>query len=122
MRILVITFLSCLALGCGKGQKVVSYHEEIQPILNNHCVKCHGTEMTHARINLTSYATLMQAKTLGSQPLIVPEKPAESWLYNLAATSQSHFRMPPDTTSLTPLPQNELELIARWIQQGAKDN
>ena len=98
MRILVITLLACLALGCSRGPKAVSFRDDVQPILNSRCVKCHGTEMAHARINLTSYASLIQAKTRGSQPLVVPEKPAESWLYNLAATSQAHFRMPPDTS------------------------
>jgi hypothetical protein len=124
MRLVAIVLLACLIPGCGqKGPKPVSFHDEIQPILNDRCVKCHGTTTAEGNIVLTSYENLMGSRTVsGKKPLVVSEKPAESWLYILSATNQPHFRMPPDTSKLTPLPQKELELMARWITQGAKNN
>jgi uncharacterized membrane protein len=124
MRVFSLLLLSCLVLGCGqKGSKPVSYRDDIQPVLNNRCVRCHGSENAQGNIVLTSYQNLMSSHTVkGKDPLVVPTKVSESWLYTLSATSQPHFRMPPDTSNLTPLPKNELELIARWIMQGAKEN
>jgi len=123
MGIRAMLLLTCVLFGCGQSPKAVSFHEGIQPILNSHCVRCHGTEVARGNIVLTSYDLLMASRTVsGREPLVVPEKPAESWLYTLSATSQPHFRMPPDTAHLTPLPQEELELLARWIKQGAKNN
>lgn len=124
MRSFILLMLSCFVAGCGqKGSQPVSFHNDIQPILDNRCIRCHGSEMAQGQILLTSFDHLMSSRTVkGKNPLVVPGVVAESWLYTLSATDQPHFRMPPDTARLTPLPKNELELIARWIMQGAKDN
>ena len=109
--------------GCQKEQSV-SYQKQIQPILNAHCVGCHAGEQPRGKIDLTSYANLMttRAKVSAKQPLVVPGSPAESRLYVLCATSQAHFRMPPDTSNVTPLPPEELRTLMRWITQGAQEN
>ncbi len=123
MRLIALVLLGCCVLGCSKNPKAVSFRENIQPILNERCVKCHSTEVAGGKINLTSYDALMESRTVrGKKPLVIPEKVGESWLYILSATTQPHFRMPPDTTALPPLPKEELGLIARWISQGAKNN
>jgi hypothetical protein len=121
MRQFGCLLLACIVFGC--GQKPVSYRDQIQPVLNTRCVKCHGGEMTLGKISLTSYESLMSSKTIsGKQPLVYPGSPTESRLYILCATNQAHFRMPPDTSAITPLPGPELELLAKWITQGAKNN
>ena len=124
MRILAVLSLVCFLYGCGqKGSKLVSFREEIQPIVNNRCVKCHGSEQASGKVVLTSFENLMSSRTVyGKKPLVASGNPSESWLYILCATDQPHFRMPPDTSHLTPLPKKELELLARWIVQGAPNN
>ncbi len=121
MRHFGCLLLVFIVFGC--GQKPVSHRDQIQPILNNRCVKCHGGERTLGKIALTSYGSLMGSKTIsGKQPLVYPGSLTESRLYVLCATNQAHFRMPPDTSAITPLPGAELELLAKWITQGAKNN
>lgn len=121
MRIFGILVLASLLLGC--GQKPVSYREQIQPILNNRCVSCHGAERATGNIVLTSYENLMSSKaTAGKKPIVIAGNLSESWLYLRSGTDQPHFRMPPDTSSINPLPKNEVELIGKWILQGAKNN
>lgn len=112
-----------LFVGCQKEESV-SYQKEIQPILDRHCVSCHSGQRPSGKIDLTSYTNLMttRAKISGKQPLVVPGSPTESRLYVLCATSQVHFRMPPDTSQVTPLPTEELKILMRWINQGAKEN
>ena len=101
----------------------MSYREQIQPILSDRCVRCHGTETSRGKIVLTSYETLMSSRTVsGKRPLVVSGNISESWLYILSATTQPHFRMPPDTSSVTPLPKKDLDLIGKWILQGAPNN
>jgi len=121
---IAVLLLACLLAGCGQqGPKPVSYRDQIQPILNERCVRCHGAEIAHGKIVLTSYETLTESRTVsGKKRLVVPENASESWLYILSATNQPHFRMPPDSSSFTPVPKNELELLANWIAQGAKNN
>ncbi len=122
MRLLTVVLVAFTLLSCHRDQ-AVSYKEQIQPILNAHCVRCHGGDHPSGKIDLTSYANLMttRAKVSGRQPLIEPGSPSASRLYVLCATTQSHFRMPPDTSGVTPLPTEELKVLMRWISQGAKE-
>ncbi len=124
MRFMGILVVVVLLAGCGQKAPVpVSFREQIQPILNDRCIRCHGGEQTLGKVVLTSYDDVMTSRTHpGKKRLVVPDTLRESWLYLLCATDQPHYRMPPDTSNITPLPQNELDLIARWIMQGAKNN
>jgi uncharacterized membrane protein len=124
MRIIVILVFAGLLFGCGhKGPKTVSFHDQVQPILNERCVRCHGSETASGKVVLTSYDNLMAPRT-GSRkkPPVVPGNLSESWIYILCGTDQPHFRMPPDTSNVTPLPKKELEVLGRWIMQGAMNN
>jgi len=121
MRSIPILLLALILVSC--GQKEVSYREQIQPILTARCVTCHGPDIAYDKIRLGSFEELMNSRTRsGKQPLVTAGNLQESRLYVLASTSQSEFRMPPDTAHKPPLPKEELALLSRWILQGAKDN
>ena len=121
MRTLGIVLLVVLVIGCGR--KPVSFHDNIQPILNSRCLKCHGIDKAAGHILLTSYDNVMNSRaTKWKKPIVVAGNPSESWLYLRTGTTQPHFRMPPDTLTITPLTEKEIELIGRWILQGAKNN
>ena len=125
MRLASITLLaviiSVVLSGCGK--KSVSFKEQIQPVLNARCTRCHGSDVARGKIVMTSYATFMASHSVsGKEPLVVPGNPYQSRLYILCSTSQAHFRMPPDTSGITPLAPDELDLLRHWITEGAKDN
>lgn len=124
MRLLGTLLVSLLLLGCGKReQKPVSFHDEIQPILNTRCVNCHSAEKASGKIVLTSYEGVMNSRTvIGKKPIVVSENLSESWLYILSGTDQPHYRMPPDTSHVMPLPQDELLVLGKWIMQGARNN
>lgn len=124
MRFPALLLIGCLLTGCGKkAPEPVGYGSQIQPILNNRCVSCHGAAKAEGGIQLESYASLMSSRILpGKKPLVISGDYVKSWLYILCSTDQPHYRMPPDSAKLTPLPKEELELIANWILQGAQDN
>jgi len=124
MRTTALLLIGFLLVGCGKKSIApVKYMAHIQPIMNDRCVSCHGSERAEGKIVLTSYEALMASRILpGKKPLVVPGDYAKSWLYILCATDQPHYRMPPDTMRITPLPKADLELIANWIAQGAKND
>jgi hypothetical protein len=121
MKHAIALLACCLALGCQRGS--VSYREQIQPILNERCIRCHSAENPMGKIVLTSYETLVASKTVsGKGALFLAGEPQDSRLYILCATNQSHFRMPPDTTTITPLSPKDLEVLRDWIRQGGKNN
>lgn len=120
---LLIVAIALLLPGCGRKEQPVSFREQVQPVLQARCVSCHGADNAAGKIVLTSYESVMASRTVkGKQPIVVPENLPESWLYVLAGTDQPHFRMPPDTSRATPLPKGEVELLGKWITQGAKNN
>ena len=123
MRQLSFLFAALLLFGCAKSHKPVSFREQIQPILAERCVSCHGAEKARGKVVLTSYETFIKSRTVsGKEPLAIAGNPGESRLFVLCATQQVHFRMPPDTTTIPPLTQAEVELVGKWIQQGMQDN
>ena len=124
MRPIVLLIVAGLLSGCGqKTVKPISFHEQVQPILNAQCVKCHGMEVTRGKIVLTSYESVMRSRTSpGKKSLVVAQEPAKSWMYIVCATNQPHYRMPPDTSTVVALPKQQLQLLAKWIEEGAKDN
>ncbi len=117
MILIALVFVSC-------AKKDVSYRDQIQPILTQRCVPCHGPNLSYDKILLGSYQELMNSKTRsGKQPLVTPGNLEESRLYVLCSTLQKQFRMPPDTShTFLPLPNEDLVLLSKWIQQGARDN
>jgi hypothetical protein len=121
VRYVSVVLAFVLLAGCGK--KPVSFKEQILPIFSARCTQCHGAEVARGKINIASYAALMNARAVsGKEPLIIPGSPYQSRLYILCETNQPHFRMPPDTSSVTPLPAADLDLLRHWITEGAKEN
>ncbi len=122
MRVVTVVLLALILFGCG-NKKEVSFRADIQPILNESCVRCHGTDVQRGNVSMATYADLMNSRTRsGKKPPVIAGQPNESRLYILAATNQVEFRMPPDTSSLGPLAPDQVRLLGRWIMQGAKDN
>jgi hypothetical protein len=111
----------CIALvGCTSNQEV-SFHSDIQPILKSHCVECHskgGIGFKKSGFRADSYQHVMQGTKYG--PVIVPGSSTSSTLYRLiAGKTDPSIRMP---YHRDPLPEEKVELIATWIDQGAKNN
>ncbi|HEY6952248.1 MAG TPA: hypothetical protein VI758_07560 [Bacteroidota bacterium] len=117
----IVLLVGLLAIGCGR--KEVSYRTQIQPILDNRCANCHRPERAAKQVVLTSYEYVMNARATNlKKPIVVAGNLSESWLYLRSGTDQPHFRMPPDTSTMTPLSKDEIELVGKWILQGAKNN
>lgn len=97
---------ACLLLG-GPGPLAarVNFMREVKPILENHCVRCHGPDRAMKNLRLDYKERAMMA--------IVAKKPDESRVY---AAMKSGF-MPPTEKKLTPA---ELEVIRKWIAEGAR--
>ena len=121
MRYISMLMIAVLVFGCGK--KAVSFRDQVLPVLNARCTRCHGSEVARGKIAMYSYASFMSSHTVsGKEPLVVAGSPYQSRLYILCETNQPHFRMPPDTSGIMPLPPEELDILRHWIAEGAKDN
>lgn len=49
----------------------LTFSADVQPLLNNDCVPCHGGSTTNGGVNLASYASVMRTVTPGSTTSIL---------------------------------------------------
>lgn len=89
----------------------IVFEKHIRPILKQHCFHCHGEEAeVSAGLDLRLRRFLAEGGDSGAA--IVPGDPENSLLVEVLRSGQ----MP---EGKDPLPDQEIDLIAKWIQQGA---
>ena len=121
-RIVLCLLLNCLVvLPCvpsttfsaeapTKSASHIIYEDEVQPIFQKHCVKCHSEKNRKAEFDLSSTAGLLKGGESGAG--LVAGKPDESLLYEYLHDGA----MPPEDSP--PLSKQELKTIHQWIQSG----
>lgn len=128
---------TCLGMNCQTDplmqmdDATVSFSREIQPIFDTHCIRCHvtGGFANNSGIPLrliegVSHGLLVGKSSVQNSDwqLVKPGDPDNSLLYQkFTQTSPPVGRqMPWDAaTIVTP---DEIELIRRWIEEGARNN
>ena len=110
----VVVMAGALASAISPPEQRPLTFKDVKPILDKHCVSCHGASYPGGEIRLDSYAALMKGGKHGKA--VVPKNSASSRLMKmLKGTIQP--RMPMNTA---PLSQQDMEKISRYINQGAK--
>jgi mono/diheme cytochrome c family protein len=98
----------------GQSGGAVEFNRDIRPILSNHCFVCHGPDY-----NLRKAKLRLDVEKQAHARVLVVGRPDESELYRRVASTDPDERMPPSKTH-KPLAREQVELIRRWIEQGAK--
>jgi len=114
--ILIFLFTCGISLCLGESDPI-SFRHDIQPILEASCVKCHGPDKQKSDFRLDNFNALVAGGGSGI-PGIVAGDPIESYLLELVTTDDEEDRMPPIDES-DPLPTAQIDLLTRWIAQGA---
>jgi hypothetical protein len=102
---------------------IVSYNFNIRPILSDKCYKCHGPDASKRQASLRLDDPVSAFKALKDDPnahVIVPGSPEMSELFRRIATNDTSDMMPPANSNLKRLTPHEVDLIKKWIKQGAK--
>lgn len=93
----------------------VSFYRQVRPVLQRHCAGCHQPAKAGGKLIVTSYAA---TKTGGEQGAgFEPGKPTDSLLVEFITGEK-----PLMPKNAPPLNKEQVELITRWIQEGAKDD
>ena len=111
----VILWIS-LSLGQALGQAPVSFVRDIAPVLVKQCQGCHGPKKVKGGYRVDTFEHLLKPGKSDS-PAIARGKPAESELFLRLTTGDANDLMPQDGD---PLPPKQIELVKRWIVEGAK--
>ena len=101
------------------GSEILSFNQDIRPILSDKCFACHGMDedAREAKLRLDTPEEAFRKKRRGKSAL-VPGKPdeSESWL-RIISNDEDEMMPPPDSHKA--LSDEEKELIKRWIKEGA---
>jgi hypothetical protein len=126
IRIAVVT-LCFLLIGC---ERQVSFADDVLPVLSESCGDCHdrsGEGIVASGFSVSDYDDVMKGTSLG--PAVVPGSAESSNLYRvIAGKTAPEIRMPPhhDVSWAEgrgkPLSDEQIGVVKRWIEQGAKNN
>ncbi len=103
------------ASATGPAEGTVSFIDDVWPILDEACVRCHGVKEDFSNLRLDSKEGIEKGGDLGA--VLVPGKPDESSLYLRVA-------LPDDDLDLMPvegdrLDEDQQEILRQWIEEGA---
>ena len=96
----------------------VSYYTQIRPILQARCQGCHQPAKSQGDYVMTSFDALVAGGESG-EVAISPGDPSASLLLERITSVDGEAEMPPEGP---PLAEAEVELIRRWVEQGAADD
>ncbi|WP_339613407.1 DUF1553 domain-containing protein [uncultured Rubinisphaera sp.] len=93
----------------------IDYLTDIKPLLESKCYSCHGVLKQEAELRLETRVLMLQGGDSGSA--IESGRPEASLLME-RITDEEDSRMPPAEEG-SALKHDEIELIRKWIKQGA---
>lgn len=111
----ILASLSVWSLSAAQGPARVDFARDIQPLLREHCVECHGPSQQMRGLRLDRRRDALPNRVGANGARIVPGDSARSVLYRRLTGTQSGPQMPPAGA----LPESKIKLIQAWIDQGA---
>ncbi|MFP6603493.1 MAG: c-type cytochrome domain-containing protein [Pirellulaceae bacterium] len=117
-RKLLVTACCLLLVSVAEAEEKVDFNRDIRPILSNACFRCHGPDaaVREAELRLDIPDGVF-AKRDG-KAAIVAGHPARSELIRRITHADAEERMPPEESSRK-LTATEIDLLRRWIREGA---
>lgn len=94
----------------------VTYNRDVRPILSDRCFACHGPDAKKRAADLR----LDEREGATESGAIVEGKPDESEMLRRILSEDADERMPPPDSKLEPLTKQEIEVLRKWIADGAK--
>ncbi|MEK0445924.1 MAG: hypothetical protein RLZZ399_1245, partial [Verrucomicrobiota bacterium] len=118
LKSVLICSLVLLGTSALQAESPLSFNRDIRPILSENCFYCHGMDPRHREAELRLDEREGATRDLGGYSAIVPGKPEDSELVKRLTTHERDDLMPPPKSNRTVSPK-QIELIKRWIAQGA---
>jgi mono/diheme cytochrome c family protein len=103
----------------GPRNPTVEFNRDIRPILSNTCFVCHGPDQKLRKGDLRLDVEADAFADRGGYRALVPGKPGQSEVYLRITHKNPQKRMPP-AKHARQLTAREVDLLKRWIEQGAK--
>lgn len=126
LALFLLSLISCLSIGfipypqsdslfAQSDPPPVNYTTQVLPILRAQCFGCHQPAKAEGGYDMTTPQTLTAGGD-SKDPAIVPHQPDASKLLDEITIVNGAASMPQDRP---PLKESEIDLIRRWISEGA---
>lgn len=115
-RLITIAAMWVLMATSAWAQDRVRFDRDVRPILSDKCFHCHGPDAKKRQADLR----LDDRDTAVKAGAIVLGKPDESELVRRILSDDIDERMPPASSKLGQLTEQEVATLRRWIEQGAE--
>jgi mono/diheme cytochrome c family protein len=95
-------------------QQVAFFEKQVQPLLRQHCWKCHGEDPSKLRggLDLRTRSAILQGGDSG--PAVDLRQPDKSLLLQAVHYKDEHIRMPPKGK----LSEAEIAILEKWVKDG----
>ena len=100
-----------------KQVKRIDFAKDIRPILEFNCVSCHREGNDKGDLRLDTREMAFKGGEKGKS--ILPGRARESLVYTATVLPPDHDDLMPPSNKGGPLPKEETDLLASWIDQGA---
>lgn len=113
---LVCLGLILLAVLLSRCTSSVDYNTQVKPILNEHCIACHGGVKQNGGFSLLTRDQAL-ANTDAGSTAIIPGSVKGSEFIKRITTDDLEERMPFEKE---PLSDEEIDILKKWVRQGAE--
>ncbi len=124
LRALAVVVCVLLGLASARAEpsvhERVDYNDDVRPILSDRCYSCHGPDAGQRQAGLRldrEDGALAELRSGGRA--VVPGNADESRLLQRVGSGDPVLRMPPAYMGHDPLDRQEIDILRRWIEQGA---
>lgn len=108
----LLFFIAFVALTA--SAQTVTFNRDVRPILSDRCFACHGPDSASRK------SKLRLDREADSRLSIVPGSPGKSELFARITSTNRGKRMPPAYLGHNALSAAEIDVLKRWIEQGAQ--
>jgi len=98
----------------------VDFQREIRPLLSDRCFKCHGFDEETQEADLGLHTFVAATRDLGGYQAVKPGDQAASELIARIISEDPKEVMPPPKSNKPRFSADEVALMKRWIDEGAK--
>ncbi len=112
-------FVVARAPVAAEAPRKVEFNRDIRPILSDKCFFCHGPDANHREADLRFDVEEVAKADRDGRRAIAPGQPEASELVRRITSGDESERMPPQESGKE-LTADQIELLRRWIEQGAE--
>jgi hypothetical protein len=119
MRFLPLWILLLSTSAMSAPQKALDFNRDVRPILSDKCFKCHGPDAKNQKSDFRIDTFENATADLGDYAGVVPGDLKKSEVHWRLHSDDPTDMMPPPEAKM-PLTAKEIEVLDRWINEGAE--